>query len=60
MRDDFDRNDSADEADAISKFYLSVNGEYNAAFKSYRQGWPRLASKTKLSTDEGHSVARAS
>jgi hypothetical protein len=55
VTDDFDRNDIADKADAIPKFYLSVTGENNATLKSYRQGYLRLTSKTNLSVDEGHS-----
>jgi hypothetical protein len=55
VTDDFDRNDIADKADAIPKFYLSVTGENNATLKSYRQGHLRLTSKMNLSVDEGHS-----
>jgi hypothetical protein len=60
VRDDFDRNESAGKADAISKLYLSVTGENDATLKSHRQRYLHLASKMKLSIDEGHSVARAS
>ena len=60
LRDDFDRNESAGKADAIPKLYLSVTGENDATLKSYRQRYLRLTSKMKLSTDDGHSFARAS
>jgi hypothetical protein len=60
VRDDLDRNESTDKADAIPKLYLSVTGENDATLKSYRQRYLRLTSKMKLSTDECYSVARAS
>jgi hypothetical protein len=55
VTDDFDRNDSADKADPIPKFQLSITGENNATLKSYRQGYFRLTSKMNLSVDEGRS-----
>lgn len=58
MRDDFDRDNLPDQANAIPKFYIAASGEKNAPEEAHRQRQPGLASDANLSVEERKSQSR--